>query len=156
MAKQKDVFGFDELEKAIEKMESKYDEEADAYLAAMANQAAKRLRQISPKVTGNLKKAYGTQRPKEYKGGTVKVSRVRNRAQHAHLFEYGHKVLTTGGRKLGKLAKYNSAGLKAMGVKTHGRVEGRFHFDKVWNEMEKRVKPELEKLLKKVTKDLEV
>lgn len=156
MAKQKDVFGFDELEKAIEKMQSKYNDEADAFLAAQAAQAAKRLRQISPKVTGNLKKAYGTQRPKEYKGGTVKVSRVRNRAQHAHLFEYGHEMYKTK-EKLGRLSgRYNRAGLKAMGVKIHNRVEGRFHFDKVWNEMEKRVKPEIEKLLEKVTKDLEV
>ena len=64
LAKQKDVFGFDELEKAIEKMQSKYNDEADAFLAAQAEQAAKRLRQTAPKVTGNCKRNYKTQPPK--------------------------------------------------------------------------------------------
>lgn len=164
MAAKKDVFGFEELEKALDKMRDKYPSEVDAVLSSIASQAAKRLRQVAPvnknsaKKTGkSIKKSYRAKKPKTYNPGghDVSVSYIENNAPHFHLVELGHDVYTTGGRAIGKVTRYNRAGLRAMGVKKHNRVEGRFTFPKVWKEIGEKVMPEIQKCLDEITKEMQ-
>lgn len=158
--KQTDVFGFDEMNKSFDKMKGKYDNLSDAMLHTMASQAAKRLRQVAPKGVdskkpGTLKKSYRVKKPKEYKGGTVKVSRVQSGAPHSHLVEYGHEIYTAP-RKTGKVTRYNALGKRVLRIKHHGRTEGRYLFDKVWKEFEHRFPMDAQKLLDELTRDMEV
>lgn len=150
-----DVFGFEELEKAFLRMEKRYKSRGDAMLAAQASQAAKRLRQIAPVNTGKLKKSVRTLKPKEFKGGKVIVSRIQNTAPHMHLVELGHNVYTSR-RKVGKITKYNKSGRKAAGITSHGRVEGKFMIDKILTEMRSRFPKEAEKLIDKITKEVQI
>lgn len=161
--KQVDVFGFDELESAFEGMRSKYAVQSDALLAASAMQAAKRARQLSPRVTGYLRRNWRYLKPISYKGGTVRVSCVRNIAYHAHLVEYGHEIYTTGinkktGKmeKTGKVSKYNAAGRRTYGIKNHGRTQGKYILRSVMQEFESRYPKSVEEILDKITKELEI
>lgn len=161
--KQVDVFGFDELESAMEKMKGKYEIQSDAMLAAFAMQAAKRGRQISPKLTGNYRKSWRYLKPKKYKGGTVKVSRVRNIANHSHFVEYGHEIYTTGinkktGKmeKTGRVSKYNAIGRRTYGIKNHGRTQGKYILRSVVQEVQSRYPKAVEDILDKITKELEI
>ena len=82
--KSKDVFGFDELAKAFDKMKDRYDDEAVALLAAETRQAKKRVKQQTPKLTGNLRKGWKEKKPKEYQNGKYRVGLVYNDAPHGH------------------------------------------------------------------------
>ncbi len=160
MANQKDVFGFDELEKAFDRVKEKYVDEADALLQSLATQTNKRLRQLAPtgvgsKNPGTLKKSYRAKKPKNYKSGKVKVARVENIAAHGHLYELGHEIYTAK-RKSGKVQQYNALGRRIKGITHHGRVKGRYLFDKALSELRTKLPKETEKILKKVTKDVEV
>ncbi len=155
--KEVDVFGFDELKKAFERVESKYDSQADALLAAQATQVQKRTRQKTGKVTGKLKRSWRALRPKEYKGGTVKVSRVQSTAPHAHLYEYPHEVYTTRkNRKTGKVGRYNETARRVMGIKSHGKTEGHYVLRDSMKERETRFHQSAEKMLEKVTEEVTV
>ena len=160
MAKQKDVFGFDELENAFDKLQDKYDEKGDALLHALGKQAGKRMRQVAPKGVGSkkpgtLKKSYRVKKPKDFRGGKSKVVLVASNAPHAHLVEYGHEIYTSP-KKVGKVSRYNAVGRRVLKISHHGRVEGKYLFDKVWKEYESRFPKEVQKLFDEITKDLEV
>lgn len=155
--KQVDVFGFDELESAMEKMKGKYEIQSDAMLAASAMQAAKRARQISPKFKGKYRKNWRYLKPISYKNGTVKVSRFQNLSYHAHLVEYGHEIYTTGNhKKTGKVSKYNAIGRRVYGIKNHGRTQGKYILRSVMQEFESRYPKSVEEILDKITKELEI
>lgn len=157
MAKEVDVFGFDELTKAFVRMERRYAVESDAMLAAQVLQAKKRVKQKTPKVTGNLRKGWRDLKPKAYKGGTVKVSRVQNAAPHAHLYEYPHKVYTTrGNRMTGKVTRYNETARRVMGIKNHGQAEGHYILRDTMRELESKYPQRVEDLLDKVTEEVQV
>lgn len=160
--KQADVFGFDELAAAFDRVGKRYAVESDALLMAQAVQVTKRARQLTPKISGNLKKDWRYLKPKEYQGGKVKVALVRNRAPHAHLVEYGHEMYTTGYRKktgrkkTGKVNRYNAVGRRVKGIKKHDRVEGKYILDQSIREMESRFPREAEKMLDKITEGVTV
>lgn len=162
MAKQKDVWGFEEMEKAFKKMSEKYDSETDAMLHAFAQQAAKRMRQVAPvgpykksRKTAKLGKTYRNQKPRVF--GDFNVSRVYTNAPHGHLVEFGHESYTVKGKvKTGKLNRYNATARRAMGVKQHKRVEGKYLFDKVWKEFEKRFPDEAKRTFEEITKGWEI
>ena len=153
MAKQKDVFGFEELTKAFENIKDKYDNEADARLYSLAKQANKRLRQLVDVKTGEVKRSYRGKKTKNF--GEAKVARVENIARHGHLYELGHEIYTVSGRrKVGKVAQYNAFGRAVKGVRKHGRVEGKYLFDKVFKELKGKLREEGQEILEKITKDL--
>ena len=160
MAREKDVFGFDEFEKAMTNMLKRYDSKSDVVLAAQAQQLQRRVKQVTAKgPTGKLKKSWRALRPKVYPND-VKVSRVQTREPHGHLYELGHEMVTTGSRRLGakvgKTKKYNRFGRAALGIKSHGRGPGRFVLEKSTHELRSRYTSEVKKLLDDITKDLEV
>lgn len=144
--KTKDVFGFEEFEKAMERVSKRYEQKSDAFLVAATQQAAKRVRQKSPrgkkpKPTENerLKKGWRTLRPKEFQSGKVKVSRVLGRANHAHLYENPHKIRTRGRKEWVGVAK------------------GHYILRDTMQEVESRVfKKGADNLLKEIIGDLEV
>lgn len=121
---QKDVFGFDELEKALLKMESRYEDSADIMLATFAEQTKKRARQKTTRVTGELRRKWSVKKPKGYKNDKVKVSVLLNKAPHGHLYEDGHRMIT-GGKARVRGKNLTERQLQAQGIKNHGRVPGR-------------------------------
>lgn len=143
--KSKDVLGIDELIKTFDKMESRFESKATAMLAAQTRQAKKRVKQQTPvsnkKHKGGkdkpLKQTWKEKKPKEYQNGKYMVGMVYSDANHAHLYELGHEMVTrtrtraVGGRfqkeaqRMGKVKKLDSVGKIKYGVKKHGFVVGR-------------------------------
>ena len=163
MARQtKDVFGFEEFEKAMERAAKRYDKPADAFLIAAARQAAKRARQKSPVVSGELKKKWGTQSTKEFQGGKVKVSRVIDRANHAHLYENPHKKYTAPrlevrGLRRERIDRISKRQYKKVGYKYHGMSKGHYILRDTMKELEESVfKKGVNALFEDVIGDLEV
>lgn len=134
--KSKDVFGFDELAKAFDKMKDRYDDEAVALLAAETRQAKKRVKQQTPKLTGNLRKGWKEKKPKEYQNGKYRVGLVYNDAPHGHLYERPHKIISHG--------------------KQAGITEGHDKLGKTLKELESKVLKDTEKLMDKITKDVQI
>lgn len=100
--KEKDVFGIEEFQKELEKMEKKYPNKADALLMTEGHALIKRVKQLTAtktkKKTGNLLKGWKLLPVKLYKDGTVRVVFNISRAPHAHLIEYGHEIYHGSGR----------------------------------------------------------
>ena len=108
MARNIDVFGFDELEKAMKQCEKNYPSQADAFLMAEGRAVNKRTKSLTPVRTKKLRNSWRTKKVKLYKGGKVRVVRVQSTAPHAHLIELGHKIVSGGrtrerGRKLNRV-----------------------------------------------------
>lgn len=162
MAKEKDVFGFDEFNKALDTMCKRYDTKSDAILAAQARQAQRRVTQLTPISSKNkdrkyrLKPSWRVLKVKEYPND-VKVSRIQSKANHGHLYELGHEMVTVGvkkkGFKSGKTKKYNKFGRAALGIKSHGRVPGRFILEKSIHELRSKYPAELQKLVDEIAKE---
>lgn len=152
--KQIDFYGFDELSKTFERMAKKYESSSDALLATQATTITKRSRQLTPRVTGNLRKNWRTVKPKDFQGGNVKVAMVVNRANHAHLYEYGHEIYSAP-KKTGRVSKHNALGRKVKGIRHHGRVEGRYLLRSVIDESESRMLKSADELMEKVTGEWE-
>lgn len=134
--KTKDVFGFDELQKAFDKMESKFESKATAMLAAETRQVKKAVKQQTPKLTGNLRKGWKEKKPKEYQNGKYRVGLVYNDAPHGHLYERPHKIISHG--------------------KQAGITEGHDKLGKTLKELESKVLKDTEKLMDKITKDVQI
>ena len=96
MARNIDVFGFDELEKAMKQCEKNYPSQADAFLMAEGRAVNKRTKSLTPVRTKKLRNSWRTKKVKLYKGGKVRVVRVQSTAPHAHLIELGHKIVSGG------------------------------------------------------------
>lgn len=155
MAKVKDIFGFDELEKSFKKMETKYPNEADAFLMMMGRAANSRTKQLTPTKTKKLRNSWRLKKVKLYKGGKVRVVRVQSEANHAHLVNDGHNVYTTGGRK-GKVKRYNAIQRSIRGIKSHGRVEGVKMLENAIKETQNQYYAKADKLMDKLTKEVQV
>lgn len=134
--KSKDVFGFDEFEKAMLGMQKRYDDASTAFIAAGIRQGKKRAKQVTPKVKGELYKGWKEKKPKDFKGGKVKVGLLYNNAPHGHLYEYPHNV------------------------KSHGRIVGRTKghgvLEQVTKEFETRINTEADRIIDKITREVEI
>ena len=92
--------GFEDLQKAFNRIEQKYENKTDAMLMAMANTARQRVRSKTP--TGKTKKLKGSWRTKKPKTfGKARVARVQTENRYGHVVEEGHKVVT-GGSTVGR------------------------------------------------------
>ena len=149
MAKDKDLFGFDELEKSFKRLEKRYPNQADAMLMAQGQAANKRTKALTPVKTKKLRNSWRLKKVKLYKSGTVRVVRVQSTAPHAHLVEYGHEMYTTGGRK-GKVGKYNAVQRNVRGIKKHKRVEGTHMLEYAVTEAGRRFPLNAQKMLDKL------
>ena len=127
MARNIDVFGFDELEKAMKQCEKNYPSQADAFLMAEGRAINKRTKSLTPVRTKKLLNSWRTKKVKLYKGGKVRVVRVQSTAPHAHLIELGHKI-----------------------------VQGDFMLEKSMSEAQAKFNSGAEKLLDKITKDIQM
>ena len=129
MARNIDVFGFDELEKAMKQCEKNYPSQADAFLMAEGRAVNKRTKSLTPVRTKKLRNSWRTKKVKLYKGGKVRVVRVQSTAPHAHLVELGHKIVS-GGRTRERGRKLNRVQRSAIGIKSGGYVQGDFMLEK--------------------------
>ena len=67
MARNIDVFGFDELEKAMKQCEKNYPSQADAFLMAEGRAVNKRTKSLTPVRTKKLRNSWRTKKVKLYK-----------------------------------------------------------------------------------------
>ncbi len=155
MARNIDVFGFDELEKAMKQCEKNYPSQADAFLMAEGRAVNKRTKSLTPVRTKKLRNSWRTKKVKLYKGGKVRVVRVQSTAPHAHLIELGHKIVS-GGRTRGRGRKLNRVQCSARGIKSGGYVQGDFMLEKSMSEAQAKFNSGAEKLLDKITKDIQM
>ena len=163
-----DVFGFDELEKAFTKCEQKYPDQADAFLMALGRAVNKRVKQLTPIKTKKLRKSWRLKKVKLYKNGTVRVVREESKAPHAHLIEDGHRIVTrkrtrdsrgrfgTESNRLGKTSNLSRFQKKRFGVRSGNFVEGRHMLENAMAESRMKFNSGAEKLLARITKDVEV
>lgn len=154
MARQVDVFGFDELQKAFERCEKRYPDQADALLMAQGQVVNKRTKSLTPVRTKKLRNSWRLKKVKLYKGGKVRVVRVQSAAPHAHLIELGHEIVR-GGRTREGGRKLNRVQRSARGIKSGGRVEGKFMLEKSISEAQARFESNAEKKLDKLTYDIQ-
>lgn len=155
MARNIDVFGFDELEKSFKRCEKRYPNEADAFLMAQGQAVNKRTKSLTPVRTKKLRNSWRLKKVKLYKGGKVRVVREQSAASHAHLVEYGHEIVRGGktrehGRKLNRVQR------SARGIKGGSRVEGVHMLEKSISEAQSSFESGAKKLLDSITSDIEV
>ncbi|MGN0181214.1 MAG: HK97 gp10 family phage protein [Candidatus Ornithomonoglobus sp.] len=155
MAKQIDVFGFDELEKAFKRCEKRYPNEADALLMAAGQQVNKRVKALTPIRTKKLRNSWRLKKVKLYKGGKVRVVREQTTAPHGHLIELGHEIVS-GGKTRERGRKLNRVQRSARGIKSGGRVEGKHMLEKSMSEAQARFNGDARKMLDRLTKDIQV
>lgn len=156
MAKDKDVFGFEELTKSFQKLEKRYPSQADAMLMAQGQAVTKKTKSQSP--VGKTKKLKGSWRLKKvkvYNGGKVRVVRIQSEAPHAHLVEQGHEIVR-GGKTRANGRKLNQLQRSIRGIKSGGRVEGKKMLEKSIQEAESRFYKDAEKMLDILTKEVEM
>ena len=159
MAVERDLFGFDELEKAFKRLEKRYPDGADALLMAQGQAIAKKIRSETNVKTGKLRKSWRVKKVKLYKNGSVRVVRIHSMANHAHLYELGHEMVKGGKTtisKKGTRRKLNVVQRSARGIKGYGRVPGKFVMQKAIDEAEKRLEKDAQKMLDKMLGELEV
>lgn len=149
-----EVFGFDELEKAFERCGKRYPDEADALLMAAGQNAGKRVRSLTPVKTGKLRRSWRVKSVKLYKGGTVRVVRIQSSAPHAHLVELGHEIVS-GGRSRERGRKLNRVQRSVRGIKSHGRVEGRYMLEQTMTEANEAFRHNVERMFDKITEDIQ-
>jgi hypothetical protein len=94
----------------------------------------KNVRRLTPKKTGNLRKSYRVK--KVDKDGML----VYTPAPHAHLVEYGHKIVVGG--------KLNQGGSVV------GFVRGKYYFRKAFKQTEKELPKLLKDYVRKIGKEL--
>lgn len=162
MAKNVDVFGFDELLKDFKKVEKNYPNKADALLAAYGKATLKRTKALTPigtkKLVNRKQRLYATWRLKKvklYKNGTVRVVRIQSSAPHAHLVEDGH-IIARGGKTRERGKKLNAVELSGRGITVSGRVEGKHMLRNAISEARSRFPSDAEKLLNELVAELEV
>ena len=148
-----DVFGFDELEKAFKRCEKRYANEADALLMAAGRQVNKKVKSLTPVKTKKLRNSWRLKKVKLYKGGKVRVVREQSSAPHAHLVELGHEQVN-GGRTRERGRKLNRLQRSIRGIKSKGRVEGKYMLEKSITEANTTFRSNVEKMMDKLTDDL--
>lgn len=150
-----DVFGFDELEKAMKRCEKRYPNQADAFLMAEGQAVNKKTKSLSPVRTKKLRNSWRLKKVKLYKNGKVRVVRIQSTAPHAHLIELGHEVVR-GGRTRERGRKLNRVQRSARGIKSDGYVEGKFMLEKSVSEAKASFENGAQKMIDRLTDDLKV
>lgn len=153
MAKNVDVFGFDELQKAFERCEKKYPNQADALLMAQGQAVNKKTKSLTPVKTKKLRNSWRLKKVKVYKSGKVRVVRVQSTAPHAHLIELGHEI-ARGGRTRERGRKLNRVQRSARGIKSGGYVEGEHMLEKSLSEARNSFEGNVQKMLDRLTGDI--
>ncbi len=155
MAKNDGTFGFEDLQKAFNRIEQKYENKTDAMLMAMANVARQRVRAKTP--TGKTKKLKGSWRTKKPKTfGKARVARVQTENRYGHVVEDGHKVVTGGstvrrnGRKLNVLER----GIR--GISVGGKTKGEKMIEDTVKELNATFEKNAKKLLDDLTSEVEL
>ena len=154
MASNDNTFGFEDLQKAFNRIEKKYPNKTDAMLMAMARIAATRTKSKTPVgKTKKLKSTWRTKKPKVY--GKVRVARMQSASRYAHVVEDGHEIVTGGkGSKNGR--KLNTLQRAVRGVKSGGRVEGKKMVASAMSKIESTFDKSAEKLLADLLKEVEL
>lgn len=155
MAKNDGTFGFEDLQKAFNRIEQKYENKTDAMLMAMANVTRQRVRAKTP--TGKTKKLKGSWRTKKPKTfGKARVARVQTENRYGHVVEDGHKVVTGGstvrrnGRKLNVLER----GIR--GISVGGKTKGEKMIEDTVKELNATFEKNAKKLLDDLTSEVEL
>lgn len=155
MAKNDGTFGFEDLQKAFNRIEQKYENKTDAMLMAMANVTRQRVRSKTP--TGKTKKLKGSWRTKKPKTfGKARVARVQTENRYGHVVEDGHRVVTGGstvgrnGRKLNVLQR----GIR--GVSVGGKTKGEKMIEDTVKELNATFEKNAKKLLDDLTSEVEL
>lgn len=155
MAKNDGTFGFEDLKKAFNRIEQKYENKTDAMLMAMANITRQRVRAKTP--TGKTKKLKGSWRTKKPKTfGKARVARVQTENRYGHVVEEGHRVVTGGstvgrnGRKLNVLQR----GLR--GISVGGKTKGEKMIEDTVKELNATFEKNAKKLLDDLTSEVEL
>ena len=155
MAKNDGTFGFEDLQKAFNRIEQKYENKTDAMLMAMANVTRQRVRSKTP--TGKTKKLKGSWRTKKPKTfGKARVARVQTENRYGHVVEDGHRVVTGGsavgrdGRKLNILQR----GIR--GVSVGGKTKGEKMIENAVKELNATFEKNAKKLLDDLTSEVEL
>ena len=155
MAKSDGTFGFENLQKAFNRIEQKYENKTDAMLMAMANVTRQRVRAKTP--TGKTKKLKGSWRTKKPKTfGKARVARVQTENRYGHVVEDGHRVVTGGstvgrnGRKLNVLQR----GIR--GVSVGGKTKGEKMIEDTVKELNSTFEKNAKKLLDDLTSEVEL
>lgn len=130
----KDVFGFDELQKSLKRLEKKIPDKTDRILTAYARAAQKRAKELAPvyggtyrgskskQKPGDLKRKIRSLRLKEYKGGQIKVARIETKDPKGHLIEDGHEIYRVQNKTGKKIKDLGLITRAAAGVTHHGRT----------------------------------
>ena len=169
-----DIFGFDELTKAFERCKKRYPNEADALLMAGGRLVNRRVKQLTPvhkgeykgskagrkRKPGDLKRSWKIKKPKVYKNGTVRVVREQTYDPIGHLIEDGHEVVG-GGRKWrrteeGKREKLTAVQRSGKGIRGGTYAPAYRMLDQAMREAQDYLFKNAEKMIDKLTKDLEV
>lgn len=155
MAKNDGTFGFEDLQKAFNRIEQKYENKTDAMLMAMANVTRQRVRAKTP--TGKTKKLKGSWRTKKPKTfGKARVARVQTENRYGHVVEEGHRVVTGGstvgrnGRKLNVLQR----GLR--GISVGDKTKGEKMIEDTVKELNATFEKNAKKLLDDLTSEVEL
>ena len=155
MAKNDGTFGFEDLQKAFNRIEQKYENKTDAMLMAMANITRQRVRSKTP--TGKTKKLKGSWRTKKPKTfGKARVARVQTENRYGHVVEEGHRVVTGGstvgrnGRKLNVLQR----GIR--GISIGGKTKGEKMIEDTVKELNATFEKNAKKLLNDLTSEVEL
>lgn len=155
MEKNDGTFGFEDLQKAFNRIEQKYEYKTDAMLMAMANVTRQRVRAKTP--TGKTKKLKGSWRTKKPKTfGKARVSRVQTENRYGHVVEEGHRVVTGGstvgrnGRKLNVLER----GIR--GISVGGKTKGEKMIEDTVKELNATFEKNAKKLLDDLTSEVEL
>lgn len=161
--RRKDLFGFDVLQKEFLKCEQKYPNKADALLHVMAKQVNKEIKREAPKHKGDypgrdrkpgeLRRSWRVQKPKEFKGGRLRVSRVYSRDPVAHLIDLGHDIKPRGRGRKNRFVQSHFRYEKGKGAK--GRVEGLYMRENALKKAHKAFDRSAEEMIKELTKDIQ-
>jgi len=148
------TFGFDDLQKAFNKIEQKYPDKTDAMLMAMGRVATSKTKALTPVgKTKKLKGSWKLKKPKKY--GKSRVVRTQSQAPHAHLVELGHEIVR-GGRTRKNGRSLNTLERKTRGIQSKGRLEGKKMLETSFKEMEDSFFKSAEKLLDALTNEVEI
>ncbi len=155
MAKNDGIFGFEDLQKAFNRIEQKYENKTDAMLIAMANVTRQRVRLKTP--TGKTKKLKGSWRTKKPKTfGKARVARVQTENRYGHVVEDGHRVVT-GGSTVGRNGrKLNILQRGIRGISVGGKTKGEKMIEDTVRELNSTFEKNAKKLLDDLTSEVEL
>ena len=155
MAKNDGTFGFEDLQKAFNRIEQKYENKTDAMLTAMANVTRQRVRAKTP--TGKTKKLKGSWRTKKPKTfGKARVARVQTENRYGHVVEEGHRVVT-GGSTVGRNGRKRNVLQRGIrGISVGGKTKGEKMIEDTVKELNATFEKNAKKLLNDLTSEVEL